>query len=239
AHSRFVSISPAPEPSAQDDPSVNKIHGSGSSSSTSMGTLNELEIGDPVHESRYSHALRGSLNISTLNFESLHEVLCGFPFSLLDVVDFYRILDALLLMKHFRPARGRFSTVMFLRNKLCSSWVRTLIIAFNISVTTMGPSPRLLSYRTHARRVEHGRKGKEISQGNLNGTASDAALREYCDRHYNQLLPILAEKIHQEKLQQENLKEVKARLNIEEVSQHFESGTLSKTRDLRKRLGLK
>ncbi|GJY26268.1 reverse transcriptase domain-containing protein [Tanacetum coccineum] len=41
--------------------------------------------------------------------------------------------------------------------------------------------------------------GKEISQGNLNGAASDAALREYYDKYYNQLLPILAEKMHQEK----------------------------------------
>nr|GEU57489.1 hypothetical protein [Tanacetum cinerariifolium] len=37
-------------------------------------------------------------------------------------------------------------------------------------------------------------QGKEISQGNLNGPASDAALREYCDKHYNQLLPILLRK---------------------------------------------
>ncbi|GKG27257.1 hypothetical protein Tco_0402960, partial [Tanacetum coccineum] len=65
--------------------------------------------------------------------------------------------------------------------------------------------------------------------------ASDAALREYCDKHYHQLLPIIAEKFHQEKIQQEKLKEVKARLNFEgysrrnskvqEVSQHSESRT--------------
>ncbi|GJW65997.1 hypothetical protein Tco_0117881 [Tanacetum coccineum] len=42
--------------------------------------------------------------------------------------------------------------------------------------------------------------GKKIPQENLDGSASDAALREYCDKHYNQLLPILAEKMHQEKL---------------------------------------
>nr|GEW90265.1 reverse transcriptase domain-containing protein [Tanacetum cinerariifolium] len=79
--------------------------------------------------------------------------------------------------------------------------------------------------------------GKEISQGNLNGPAFDAALREYCDNHYNQLLPILDEKIHQEKVQQEKLKAVKARLNFEEDSQHSESGTPSRMRDVRKRLG--
>nr|GEY17196.1 reverse transcriptase domain-containing protein [Tanacetum cinerariifolium] len=78
---------------------------------------------------------------------------------------------------------------------------------------------------------------KEMMQGNLNGLATDAALREYCDKHYNQLLPILAEKIHQEKVQQEKLKAVKARLNFEDVSQHSESGTPSRRRDLRKRLG--
>ncbi|GJY27480.1 hypothetical protein Tco_0403247 [Tanacetum coccineum] len=70
----------------------------------------------------------------------------------------------------------------------------------------------------------------------MDGPASDAALREYCDKHYNQLLPILAEKMHQENVQQENLKAVKARLNFEEVSQHSESGTPSRRRDLRKRL---
>nr|GEU45471.1 reverse transcriptase domain-containing protein [Tanacetum cinerariifolium] len=79
-------------------------------------------------------------------------------------------------------------------------------------------------------------QGKEISQGNLNGPASDAALREYCDKHYNQLLPILAEKMHQEKVQQEKIKAAKARLNFEEVSQHSESGTPSRRRDLIKRL---
>ncbi|GKE73825.1 hypothetical protein Tco_1535866, partial [Tanacetum coccineum] len=51
------------------------------------------------------------------------------------------------------------------------------------------------------------------------------------------LLPIIDEKVHQEKVQQEKLKAVKARLNFEEVSQHFESGTPSRRKDLRKRLG--
>nr|GEU98119.1 reverse transcriptase domain-containing protein [Tanacetum cinerariifolium] len=69
--------------------------------------------------------------------------------------------------------------------------------------------------------------------------ASDAALREYCDKNYHQLLPILAEKMHQEKLQQEKLKALKARLNFEEVSQHSKYGTPSRRRDPRKRLGSK
>ncbi|GKC86646.1 hypothetical protein Tco_1147295, partial [Tanacetum coccineum] len=42
--------------------------------------------------------------------------------------------------------------------------------------------------------------------------------------------------MHQEKVQQEKLKAVKARLNFEEVSQHSESGTPSRRRDFRKRL---
>ncbi|GKA22782.1 hypothetical protein Tco_0708744 [Tanacetum coccineum] len=42
--------------------------------------------------------------------------------------------------------------------------------------------------------------------------------------------------MHQEKVQQEKLKVVKARLNFEEVSQHSESGTPRRRRDLRKGL---
>ncbi|GKD10075.1 reverse transcriptase domain-containing protein [Tanacetum coccineum] len=82
-------------------------------------------------------------------------------------------------------------------------------------------------------------KGKEVSQENLNWPTSNAALREYCDKHYNQLFPILVEKMHQEKVQQEKLKAVKARLNFEDVSQHSESGTSSRRRDLKKRIGSK
>ncbi|GKB54785.1 hypothetical protein Tco_0905538 [Tanacetum coccineum] len=78
---------------------------------------------------------------------------------------------------------------------------------------------------------------KEMSQRNLNRPASDAALKEYCDKHYNQLFPILAEKMHQEKVHKEKLKAVKAHLNFKEVSQHFDSGTPSRMRDLRKRIG--
>nr|GEU90427.1 hypothetical protein [Tanacetum cinerariifolium] len=43
--------------------------------------------------------------------------------------------------------------------------------------------------------------------------------------------------MHQEKVQQEKLKAMKSRLNFKEVSQHSESGTPSRRRDLRKRLG--
>nr|GEV95418.1 reverse transcriptase domain-containing protein [Tanacetum cinerariifolium] len=67
--------------------------------------------------------------------------------------------------------------------------------------------------------------------------AFDAALREYCDRNYHQLLPIIAEKVHQEKVHQEKLNVVKARLNFEDPSQHSESGTPSRRRGLKERLG--
>nr|GEU58194.1 protein NYNRIN-like [Tanacetum cinerariifolium] len=78
--------------------------------------------------------------------------------------------------------------------------------------------------------------GKEQVSQDSGGLASDAALREYYDRNYHQLLPIIPEKVHQEKVQQEKLKAVKAHLNFEETSQHSESGTPSKRRDLKKRL---
>ncbi|GKA11806.1 reverse transcriptase domain-containing protein [Tanacetum coccineum] len=88
-------------------------------------------------------------------------------------------------------------------------------------------------------------KGKEQTSKNSERHASDAALQEYCDKHYNQLLPIIDEKVHQEKMQQEKLKEVKVRLNFEgccgknskfqEVSQHSEPRTLD-ARYIRRRL---
>ncbi|GJQ94236.1 hypothetical protein Tco_0005375 [Tanacetum coccineum] len=65
------------------------------------------------------------------------------------------------------------------------------------------------SHPTHVRRAKHSGK---------NRPASDAALREYYDKHYRQLLLIIAEKVHNEKIQQEKLKEVKARLNFEGCS---------------------
>nr|GEZ58097.1 reverse transcriptase domain-containing protein [Tanacetum cinerariifolium] len=79
--------------------------------------------------------------------------------------------------------------------------------------------------------------GKEQESQGLGRPAFDAALREYCDKNYHQLLPIIAEKVHQEKVQQERLKAVKARLKFEETSQHSESGTPSRRRDLKKGLG--
>ncbi|GJS18708.1 hypothetical protein Tco_0413180 [Tanacetum coccineum] len=64
----------------------------------------------------------------------------------------------------------------------------------------------------------------------------DEAWREYCDRNYHQILPIIAEKVHQEKAQQEKLKAVKAHLNFEETSHHSETGTPIRRRGLKERL---
>ncbi|GKD33939.1 reverse transcriptase domain-containing protein [Tanacetum coccineum] len=96
------------------------------------------------------------------------------------------------------------------------------------------PSELNLSPPTFAVRNTVGKRNEKNSK-NPSRPASDAALREYCDKRYHQLLPIIVEKVHQEKVQQENLKEVKARLNFEgclgrhsrirEVSQHSESRT--------------
>ncbi|GJS48497.1 reverse transcriptase domain-containing protein [Tanacetum coccineum] len=101
--------------------------------------------------------------------------------------------------------------------------------------THFGPSP---TTNTSAVRNTVGR-GKEKSQENPNEPASDAALREFYDKNYNQLLSILAENMHQEKVQQEKLKTVKAHLNFKETSQYSESGAPSKRRDVEKRLGPK
>nr|GEW16413.1 hypothetical protein [Tanacetum cinerariifolium] len=59
----------------------------------------------------------------------------------------------------------------------------------------------------------------------------------YCDKNYHQILPIIAEKLHQEKAQQEKLKAVKACLNFEEASRYSESETPSRRRNVKERLG--
>nr|GEZ78301.1 reverse transcriptase domain-containing protein [Tanacetum cinerariifolium] len=79
--------------------------------------------------------------------------------------------------------------------------------------------------------------GKEQAPQNLVRPITDEDLREYCDKNYHQILPIIAEKLHQEKAQQEKLKVVKARLNFEEVSRYSESEIPSKRRNHKERLG--
>ncbi|GJU67765.1 reverse transcriptase domain-containing protein [Tanacetum coccineum] len=79
--------------------------------------------------------------------------------------------------------------------------------------------------------------GKEQVPQDSGRPIFDEALREYYDRNYYHILPVIAEKVHQEKVQQEKLKAVKAHLNFEETSQHSESGTPIRRRDLKERLG--
>ncbi|GJY52559.1 hypothetical protein Tco_0443406 [Tanacetum coccineum] len=69
-----------------------------------------------------------------------------------------------------------------------------------------GPTELNLSPPTSAVRNTMG-KGNEQILKNLNRPASDAALREFCDKHYHQLLQIIAKKVHQEKMLQEMMKE--------------------------------
>ncbi|GKA08147.1 hypothetical protein Tco_0687478 [Tanacetum coccineum] len=79
--------------------------------------------------------------------------------------------------------------------------------------------------------------GKEPIPQDPGRSISDEALREYYDRNYHQILQIIAEKVHQEKVQQEKLKAIKAHLSFEKASHHFESGTPIRRRDLKERLG--
>ncbi|GKB33211.1 hypothetical protein Tco_0872612 [Tanacetum coccineum] len=61
-------------------------------------------------------------------------------------------------------------------------------------------------------------RGNEPATQDRGGPASDAVLREYCHKNYNQLLPIMAEKFNQEKEKSEKLKELKSWLNFEGCS---------------------
>nr|GFB30234.1 hypothetical protein [Tanacetum cinerariifolium] len=82
-------------------------------------------------------------------------------------------------------------------------------------------------------------KGKEPVTQDRGGPESDAALREYFDKNYNQLLPIMVENFNKEKEKNEKLKELKARLNFEgcfETSRYSESKTMNtKEQDRRHR----
>ncbi|GJV74489.1 reverse transcriptase domain-containing protein [Tanacetum coccineum] len=78
--------------------------------------------------------------------------------------------------------------------------------------------------------------GKELVSQDPGRLIFDEALWEYCDRNYHQILPIIAEKVHQEKVQKK-LKAIQARLNFEETSRHSESRTPIKRRGLKERLG--
>nr|GEU76778.1 reverse transcriptase domain-containing protein [Tanacetum cinerariifolium] len=79
--------------------------------------------------------------------------------------------------------------------------------------------------------------GREQAPQNLVRPVPNEDLREYCDKNYHQILPIIAEKLHQEKVQQEKLRAVKARLNFEEASQYSKSETPNRRKNLKERLG--
>ncbi|GKD41483.1 hypothetical protein Tco_1261690 [Tanacetum coccineum] len=84
-------------------------------------------------------------------------------------------------------------------------------------------------------------RGKEPVTQDRGDPASDAALREYCDKNYNQLLPIMAEKFNREKEKSEKLKELKAWLNLEGCSRtswYSESKTRSRSPRLRVKEGV-
>nr|GEV93901.1 hypothetical protein [Tanacetum cinerariifolium] len=73
-------------------------------------------------------------------------------------------------------------------------------------------------------------RGKEPTPQDRGRPASDATLREYYDKNYNQFLSIIAEKFNMEKERNGKLKEVKARLNFEGrsgTSRYSESRTMS------------
>nr|GEV18450.1 reverse transcriptase domain-containing protein [Tanacetum cinerariifolium] len=74
--------------------------------------------------------------------------------------------------------------------------------------------------------------GKEQAPQDFARPISDKVLREYCDKNYHKILPIIAEKVHQEKL-----KAVKSRRNFKETSRHSGTGTPSRKRSLKERLG--
>ncbi|GJY80656.1 reverse transcriptase domain-containing protein, partial [Tanacetum coccineum] len=80
------------------------------------------------------------------------------------------------------------------------------------------------------------RKGKEATPQDRGGPTSNAALRDYCDKNYNQLLPIMVEKFNREKEKSEKLKELKARLNFQGCSETSRPSVFSRIRRERSRL---
>ncbi|GKC42223.1 hypothetical protein Tco_1059945 [Tanacetum coccineum] len=81
-------------------------------------------------------------------------------------------------------------------------------------------------------------KNKQTPQGSAR-TTSAVDLEEFCEKHYEKLLPIMADKYEYEQRKKEKLEEVKARLNFGEArkkstraqeSAYFESRTMSPRR---------
>nr|GEX44900.1 hypothetical protein [Tanacetum cinerariifolium] len=91
------------------------------------------------------------------------------------------------------------------------------------------PKQTAPSQPTSVVRNTAGREKEPVTQ-DQGGPASDTALWKYCDKNYNQLLPIMVEKFNQEKEKNEKLKELKARLNFQGcsgTSRYSESKTMS------------
>nr|GEU81298.1 retrovirus-related Pol polyprotein from transposon TNT 1-94 [Tanacetum cinerariifolium] len=97
------------------------------------------------------------------------------------------------------------------------------------TLSISNPEQSAPSQPTSAVRNTVGR-GKEPVSQDQGGPAFDASLREYCDKNYNQLLPIIAKKFNKEKERNEKLKGVKARLNFggsSGTSRYSESRTMA------------
>ncbi|GKD86446.1 hypothetical protein Tco_1357600, partial [Tanacetum coccineum] len=86
-------------------------------------------------------------------------------------------------------------------------------------------------------------KDKLTPQGSAR-TTSVVDLEEFCEKHYEKLLPIMADKYEYEQRKKEKLEEVKARLNFGDArkkstkaqeSAYFESRTISPRRQRRSR----
>nr|GEU48473.1 hypothetical protein [Tanacetum cinerariifolium] len=103
-------------------------------------------------------------------------------------------------------------------------------------LTMSNPEQSAPSQLTSAVRNTAEREKEPVSQ-DRGGPACDAALQKYCDKNYNQLLPIIAENFNQEKKRSDKLKEVKVRVDFEErsgTSRYSESRTMS-TREYERR----
>nr|GEU83612.1 hypothetical protein [Tanacetum cinerariifolium] len=81
---------------------------------------------------------------------------------------------------------------------------------------------------------EHSRKGLMGVNGLAPSLVKDDASSS--NRNYLQLLPIIAERVHQEKVQQDKLKAIKACLNFKEALQYSESRAPRRRRNLKERL---
>ncbi|GKD67646.1 hypothetical protein Tco_1321736 [Tanacetum coccineum] len=81
-----------------------------------------------------------------------------------------------------------------------------------------------------------GKWSKQIADGPM----PDEKLREFCDKHYNQLLPLIAEKVHQEKLQGVQIRltygeSSRRNSQTQEKTHLFESESCDKKRRAKKR----